>query len=610
MMAHITVLPKEIYELIAAGEVIERPASVIKELVENAVDAHASHITVEIKQGGTTFMRVMDDGDGMAPEEIPTAFLRHATSKITEKEDLDKIFTLGFRGEALASIAAVSKVTVLTKRRTDAIGSVFSISGSTPGNVEQAGCPDGTTILIRDLFYNVPVRQRFLKRDVAEGNAVSRIVQKIALSHPEISFRMIRDNRQEFRTDGNGDLYATIYAVCGKEFALDLIPVSYQEGDYKIDGFIGKPLYARANRTFQNFFINQRYIRSLPCSIALENAYENLVMSGKFPTCVLLIAMPPDQVDVNIHPTKEEVRFSREKEVCNAIFLAAKNALMQDGLLYDFQMEKVKQPVDWTAPPPIPPKQESFFAQNDFPPKKEAEPQPPLPVAFENKLAPEMTKYSETPIVPPIPREAPPRPSPENVPQKPKGKLRVIGEAFHNYIVAECDDPESLVIFDKHAAHERIRFEALRSGQSKQTRQLLLRPVETLLSMEEFTAVQENLDKLEEIGFTFDCSTAPLLKTLAVPALMLDMNLDEIIPEMARKLMLGKNDPSPDSFQRLLETIACKSAVRAGDHSDMKELEQLAREVWENEEIRHCPHGRPIMFVIRRYDLEKQFRRT
>ena len=261
-MPEIHVLRKEVSELIAAGEVIERPASVVKELVENAIDAGASHITVEIKRGGTTYMRIVDDGCGMAAEDVSTAFLRHATSKITEKSDLTQIHTLGFRGEALASVAAVSKVTVLTKRKQDAYGTSFSIAASVPGEVLQSGCPDGTTILIRDLFYNVPVRQKFMKRDTTEANAVSMIVQKIALSHPQIAFQMIRDNRMEFRTDGTGDLFSAIYAVCGKEFAHDMVPVSYDDGAVRVSGFAGKPLYAKSNRTFQNFFVNGRYVRS------------------------------------------------------------------------------------------------------------------------------------------------------------------------------------------------------------------------------------------------------------------------------------------------------------------------------------------------------------
>lgn len=660
-MPHITVLRKEISELIAAGEVIERPASVIKEVVENAIDAGAKHITVEIKNGGTTYMRIVDDGCGMAPSEVPTAFLRHATSKITEKEDLDQIFTLGFRGEALASIAAVAKVTVLTKRKEDEYGTSYTIEGGIAGEPEQTGCPDGTTLLIRDLFFNVPVRQKFMKRDVAEANAVSQIVQKIALSHPDIAFRMIRDNRAEYRTDGSGDLYAAIYAICGKEFAHDMIPVDYADGMNTVRGFVGKPLYSRSNRTFQNFFVNGRYVRSKQCSVALENAYQNLIMVGKFPTCVLMLQVPPAQVDVNIHPAKAEVRFSNEKAVMDSLFFAVKNALMQNGLIYDFQMERVPQK-DWTAP--TEPQQEFIQPALPSPPKPEEEPEVFLPPEIRhpepvqnNKASPltaartAVTIPQGTRVLPEIvpekalpdapeedaipPEETPvsvegyafldsrafaakPKPVPQIQPQpeqlpppeKKHSRIRVLGEIFQNYILAEAEDEEKLLIFDKHAAHERVIFERLRSGATKQTSQMLLRPTETLLSMQEFSAVQENLPRLAEMGFSFDCSTPPQLITTAVPSFVLELNLDEVIAEIAHNLALGKADPQVHTFHDMLHSIACKSAIRSGDHTDIRELQKLAQEVWENEEIRHCPHGRPVMFVIRKYDLEKQFRRT
>ncbi|MCD7958458.1 MAG: DNA mismatch repair endonuclease MutL [Ruminococcus sp.] len=657
-MLHISVLKKEISELIAAGEVIERPASVVKELVENSIDAGAKHITVEIKHGGTSYMRIVDDGCGMASDEVPLAFLRHATSKISQKEDLNQIFTLGFRGEALASVAAVAKVTVMTKRKENDFGTSFSIAGSVPGEVEQTGCPDGTTLMIRDLFYNVPVRQKFMKRDVTEANAVSQIVQKIALSHPEIAFRMIRDNRTEFRTDGNGSLYAAIYAILGKEFAHDLIPVEYVNELYRVSGFVGKPLYSRANRTFQNFFVNGRYVRSRQCSVALENAYQNLIMVGKFPTCVLMLEVPPLQIDVNIHPTKAEVRFSQEKAVMDFLYFAVKNALMENGLVYDFQMERVPQK-DWTTPSepqyvsqPLPETSETLDSVQpvetsvDTSASASASPliatqtafsvkqpqtdlkQPDVPTAsisedtdftsipeldtgkyqflnhasFQARESSESDKFQQLTANTSV-DEA------EQVSES-HSKIEVLGEVFQNYILAECGEENKLLIFDKHAAHERIIFEQLQSGASKQTSQMLLRPVETLLSMDEFSAVQENVARLEEMGFLFDCTKPPKLYTTAVPSFILDMNLNEVISEIAQNLMLGKQDPQLHSFQNMLHSIACKSAIRSGDRSDMQELQRLAQEVWENENIRHCPHGRPVMFVIRKYDLEKQFRRV
>lgn len=638
-MPHITVLRKEISELIAAGEVIERPASVIKELVENAIDAGAEHITIEIKNGGITYMRIADDGCGMAAEEVPTAFLRHATSKISEKDDLDSIFTLGFRGEALASVAAVSKVTILTKRRKDALGTHYVIEGGVETEQpEQTGCPDGTTLIIRDLFYNVPVRQKFMKRDVTEANAVSQIVQKIALSHPEIAFRMIRDNRMEFRTDGGGDLYTTMYAIMGKEFAHDMIPVSYSDGLFQINGYVGKPLYARSSRSFQIFFVNGRYVRSKACSVALENAYQNLIMTGKFPTCVLMVSMPPAQLDVNIHPAKAEVRFANETAVMDCIFFAVKNALLQNGLIYEFEMERVPQR-DWIGSD----EKTEPFVQPELPqieaPKTELSMETAaveiVPAVSQpcKEMAPSVTvepftdsQHMEKSIVPThmeneeetyhfVTERAYIRHETEeslaetraDVRTEEKKKIHVIGEIFQNYILGELD--EQLLIFDKHAAHERVIFERLKSGASKQTSQMLLQETMTLLPMDEFSAVQENLSRLDEMGFVFDCSTPPQLKTKAVPSFVLEMNIDEVVAEIAQNLYLGKKDPQTHTFHDMLHNIACKSAVRSGDHNSLMELQKLAQEVWENENIRHCPHGRPVMFVLRKYDLEKQFRR-
>lgn len=339
-MAEIKLLSKEIAELIAAGEVIERPSSVIKELVENSIDSGATHITVEIKNGGSTYMRIVDDGCGIKFESVKVAFLRHATSKINTKEDLNNIISLGFRGEALASICAVSRVEVLTKRLEDEMGAHYVIEGAEEKLHEKTGCPNGTTLIIRDLFYNVPARRKFLKKDVSEANMISSIVNKLALSHPEISFKMIRDNKLEFNTPGDGKLYSAIFSLFGKTFAHDLVEVDYEQDGIKVRGFCVKPLYAKANRSFQNFFINDRYVKSMTCTVAIEEAYQGSIMTGKFPACILKIEIPPSIVDVNAHPAKTEVRFSDEKIIFNCIYFAIKTALMKSGLIYDFQINK------------------------------------------------------------------------------------------------------------------------------------------------------------------------------------------------------------------------------------------------------------------------------
>lgn len=659
-MSKIVVLSKEISELIAAGEVIERPASVVKEVVENAIDAEAKHITVEIKHGGTTYMRVADDGSGIASEDVPTAFFRHATSKIHDRKDLESIYTLGFRGEALASIAAVSKVTLLTKRREDDYGTHYEIIGGTPtGEPEQGGCPDGTTILIRDLFFNVPVRQRFMKKDVTEANAVSQIVQKIALSHPEISFQMIRDNRMEFCTDGNGDLYAAIYALFGKEFAHDLIPVQYDDGFLRVSGYVGKPLYSKSNRTFQHFFINGRYIRSRVCSVALESAYQNLIMTGKFPTCVLMLEMLPVDLDVNVHPAKAEVRFTSEKNVADSLFFAVKNALLENGLIYDFQFRHNAQ--DWTKQPAVStPMQQPTLPHlkepsDPFASKAEPEvesPPPPQtvyptqyhydigetmaalmpeetrPAALENPQAehtesepeleqnaelepqPEATALPETIL--PLPTATPEPSVPESLPEKQTilPEIRVIGEVFQNYILAEIPAEQKLVIFDKHAAHERVIFERLKSGAAKQYQQLLMQKTETLLPMDEFALMQEQTEQLANMGFSFDFSNPPFLRTTAVPTFLQSLNIDEIVTEIAHNFALGKINPQTAYLDDLLHTMACKAAIKAHDKNDLAELQELAQIVYADEQVRHCPHGRPVMFVIKKHELEKQFKRV
>lgn len=659
-MSKIAVLSKEISELIAAGEVIERPASVVKELIENAIDAEAKHITVEIKHGGTTYMRVADDGSGIASEDVPTAFFRHATSKIHERKDLESIYTLGFRGEALASIAAVSKVTLLTKRREDDYGTHYEIIGGTPtGEPEQGGCPDGTTILIRDLFFNVPVRQRFMKKDVTEANAVSQIVQKIALSHPEISFQMIRDNRMEFCTDGNGDLYAAIYALFGKEFAHDLIPVQYDDGFLRVSGYVGKPLYSKSNRTFQHFFINGRYIRSRVCSVALESAYQNLIMTGKFPTCVLMLEMLPVDLDVNVHPAKAEVRFTSEKNVADSLFFAVKNALLENGLIYDFQFRHNAQ--DWTKQPAVStPMQQPTLPHlkepsDPFASKAEPEvesPSPPQtiyptqyhydigetmatlmpektrPAALENPQAehtkselelqqnaefeppPEESALPETIL--PLPTTASEPSVPESLPEKQTilPEIRAIGEVFQNYILAEIPAEQKLVIFDKHAAHERVIFERLKSGAAKQYQQLLMQKTETLLPMDEFALMQEQTEQLANMGFSFDFSNPPFLRTTAVPTFLQSLNIDEIVTEIAHNFALGKINPQTAYLDDLLHTMACKAAIKAHDKNDLAELQELAQIVYADEQVRHCPHGRPVMFVIKKHELEKQFKRV
>ena len=663
-MSVISVLDPSVSELIAAGEVIERPASVIKELVENSIDAGARRITVEIKNGGTDFMRIVDDGCGMAREDVPTAFLRHATSKIAEKTDLDSILTLGFRGEALASVAAVSKVTVLTKRREDALGTKYAIAGTQEGDAEECGCPDGTTIVIRDLFFNVPARRKFMKRDSAEGNAVSQIVQKIAISHPEIAFKFIRDNKLEFHSDGTGELLSAVAAVYGRDFARDLLEVRHEMDGVRVEGYVIKPLYAKNNRSFQNFFVNRRYVQSRACSVALESAYENLLMTGKFPACILMLEMAPDSLDVNIHPAKAQVRFSQEKTVVNAIYFAVKNAFLGAGLIYEFQTRKAdwyggapapvyeQKPLVAEKPAPAPSVSEAPAAPvseapapaapaptvPDHAPAREPLPQEAMPFSvptassFADRTPPKTVIVSEhfadvepedepeptpAPYVPPVREPAAPAipvREPEtaaaNAPElatEPFPDVQVIGELFSNYILAQSGD--TMIIIDKHAAHERVIFEQLRHDNCKQYQQMLLSPCRVLLTLDEFSAMEENAPLLDRLGFAFDFSDKSYAVTTAAPSFFDGLNLDEIVQELAHNLFLGKVNPQTHVLDDMLHEMACKSAIRAGDRNSLQELQALAERVCHDERIRHCPHGRPVMFTMSKYNLEKQFRR-
>ena len=671
-MPEIHVLPKDIAELIAAGEVIERPASVLKELTENAIDAGAKRITAEMKRGGALYLRVTDDGCGIAPEQVRTAFLRHATSKIAEKADLESIFTLGFRGEALASICAVSRTEVLTRQPGAEYGTHYAIEGGEETAFEQSGCPEGTTVIVRDLFYNVPVRAGFLKKDTAEGNAAATVFQKAAISHPEISFRLIRENRTEFVTPGDGELYSAIYAVYGKDFARDLLPVQYTEpeGEITVDGYIMKPLYARPNRAHQLFFVNGRPVRSFTLINAIEEAYQTLIMTGKYPACVLRVQIPPRTVDVNMHPTKAEVRFSDEKRAYNAVYFAVMNALQQNHLIYEFQMPAPPVPAadapqrprrDWyapvagmddntpaplvpqTAPPaapaPVsePPKADVTAPQLNPPgidrpvevpqptaipaqtaqPKQEPIPAPAPAISEALRAFPELTRQSAVqpqPVSPAVPAESA---APAVLPEEPQARndaisaiqrapITVVGELFENYVLCEAGD--QFIMIDKHAAHERILFERFRRRECRD-RQSLLTPVRVLMTADEITALQEQQGTLESCGFSFDVSESPVVQLTGVPLSCADLDLDALVSELAESCRMERLEPDRHMLDDKFHELACKAAIKSGTHNTREELQVLAEEVWGREEIRHCPHGRPVLFLLSKYYIERQFKR-
>ena len=637
-MPTINVLDKSVAELIAAGEVIERPASVIKELVENAIDAGADHVTVEIKNGGITYMRVTDNGCGIAHEEIPTAFLRHATSKIATGSDLDNINTFGFRGEALASIAAVARVEMLTKQSANEFGSSYKIEGGAETCHEKTGCPDGTTIIIRDLFFNTPARLKFLKKDVSEGNSVQAIVDKIALAHPEVAIKFIRDNKPVRITNGDGKHYSAIYSVFGKQFAASLIPVDYSVGNISVSGYISSPLFARANRSMQYFFVNTRSIKSVICMSALEEAYRNSIMVGKFPACVLNISLPPNEVDVNVSPSKTEVRFAYEKNVFDAVYYGVKNGILNAENSREIQIKPVEKLTsakeEISAAVTLPAKEEkpAFIGERVrlssepapyemkqpevlYRQEKLAEPVQPVPPALKNvqvEEEPEIAnpfKFLSREIFEkpkPVQEKPPVQPAEEEPEQEEKPSLTVIGEIFKTYIVCQCGD--DMILMDKHAAHERIRFEKLKKDFSQHS-QLLLEPVNIQLSAEEWSAVTDFGEELGEMGIDFVPHNNFVIELTSMPTMLAGGDEKGTMEKIADILTHSNTNVKGEIFDDILHSMACKSAIRANEITSFEELKLLANQVWNDEKIRFCPHGRPIITVISKKELEKNFNR-
>lgn len=641
-MPKIQVLEKQIAELIAAGEVVERPSSVIKELVENSMDAGASVITVEIRRGGITFMRVTDNGCGISKEDVPTAFLRHATSKITRQDDLDSIMTLGFRGEALASISAVSHVELLTKTAEEETGVRHVCGGEEEPLMEEAGCPEGTTILIRDLFYNTPARMKFLKKDSTEGNAVAGVIDKLALSHPEISFRFIRDGKEQLRTPGDSKLSSAIYGVYGKEFLSSLAPVSYEYEHVKVSGYISKPSGSRPNRSMQNFFINGRYIRSRTAMAALEEAYKGSIMVGKFPACVLHLSLSFGAVDVNVHPAKLEVRFVNERPVFDAVYHAVKSALnagdapkvmelkrpaVQPYVPVLEKHEQIKLPVPGKPVVPVTSpsvqratllrdsvqERDSFqsFAQRVLEPEE-----PPFTVVPEKPDLSAPSTEKET-----LPLETvkmPNTPKQEQAAvvsrEQPKPLLkefhsRILGEAFGTYIIVEYSD-EELMLIDKHAAHERLLYEKLKGlGQSGES-QTLLEPVAVTLDQEEYSAVLTRREELLEAGFEVEDFGRGTVLVRSVPLLLDGGDAADSILEIAGYLASFKRDFTTEHMDWVYHNIACRAAMKAGDLTTREELISLAEELEKNPQVRYCPHGRPVYILLKRREIERQFGRS
>lgn len=649
-MPKINVLPKHLAELIAAGEVVERPASVVKELLENSIDAGADKITVEIKNGGISYIRITDNGCGISRDDIRNAFVSHATSKISTADDLDAIFTLGFRGEALASVSAVAKVEVMTKTADEEIGTRYVIENGDEILLDDAGCPEGTTIMVRDLFFKTPARMKFLKKDVTEANAVASVLDRIALSHPEVSFRFIREGKQTLITSGNGDLLTCIREIFGKDFSSDLIPAEYSDAGISVSGYISKPTAARPNRNMQFFFLNNRLIKTGTGSAALSEGYKNSIMVGKFPSCVLNIQINPSLVDVNVHPAKTEVRFSDERPVFNAVYCACKSALT----VGDTPKKAVINKTDFYKEPEKPAEQIKIFTppvpKQDFwqhvPVKKEESPKPaPIKINFV-----EPVKKFEEPVKVTVPEESVkvikasvPAPEikkeesfedillktslqtvetesikeevvipPVVEPQKPESdfcedEFTLIGEAFKTYIM--CEYRNKMIIIDKHAAHERIIYEKLKKENGERSPQLLLLPVTVTLSKEEYSALLENIDVVNNAGFEAEDFGNGCVIVRECPMELSADDIEDVITEIAGRFVEKKQDVSFEKLDWIFHSVACRSAIKAGNFTSRLEMEHFAKQLLSMPDIRYCPHGRPVLIEMTKRELEKNFGR-
>ena len=665
-MAIIHVLDKHTAELIAAGEVVERPASVVKELLENAIDAGSKQVTVTIEKGGVAFIQVADNGTGIEAEYISTAFIRHATSKIQTEADLEQIHTLGFRGEALASIASVAKVEVLTCTEIDEFACCYRIEGGQEIGMQPGARPIGTTITVRDLFFNTPARMKFLKKDATEGTYVSETVTRIALSHPEVSISFIREGKLLYKTPGDGNLLNTVYAVLGREFARDLLSVQEISGNYKVTGLITPPRACRASRGMQFFFINGRFIKNKTMMAALENAYRGTLMQGKFPGAILMLEMPPQLVDVNVHPAKTEVRFARENEVFDAVYSAAKSALTapdskDQHFIFSSKEKQNEEPINDAKELPkkidlsMPVKQPVFHKTESVETirsvvseskkpmvsqTKEAilvEPQDflentqlcsnPLPLASYTKEVQQVShsaQNNESNLATPIhldnelqQKQFEPLKEQVNdlqveqqafIPEAlQQTKLEYVGEIFKTYIVTQRD--QELCLIDKHAAHERILFEKLAQSYGNVSSQLLLTPIVVNLSAQEKSAVLENVELLKDAGIELEDFGGTTIVVRAVPADVEEQNAENLLCELAAKLAKGSRDALSEKTEWVLHSIACRAAIKAGDRTNQIELMHLAQDILDGKVPPFCPHGRPVVLKLTKKELEKQFGR-
>lgn len=652
-MGIINVLDKQTANLIAAGEVVERPSSAIKEMLENCADAGSTSITVEIKNGGTSFIRVTDNGCGIAREDVPKCILRHATSKIKTGADLEAIGTFGFRGEALAAIAAVAKVRILTKHKDEEVGTMYESHFGEEIEFCDAGCPQGTTITVENIFENVPARRKFLKKDSTEALSVAAVCEKFALSRSEIALTLISNNEIKIQTPGDGNLKSAVYACMGREFASYLFPVDYEYHGVRIHGFIAKPEYSRPNRNMQNFFVNNRYIRSRTMMAAVEEGFRGFCPTGKFPACVLFCDIDLRLVDVNVHPAKLEIKFSDERRVFDSIYFAVKNALSQAVRFSGFSDDVEVFPTIENKESKNEIKTETHNVESKPEPYK-APPTPPLyttPVSFDAKpdskaerqdiqkldflkdvYVPTMPEKTDAEFIPkPLKQEIKITEIGESIKQdikpvdvqktipvevfkqeeitteKKKQSPIYIGEAFSTYIIAQ--NGQSLYLVDKHAAHERIIYEKLKKPDHENSAQYLLEPINVVLTPKESEAAIENKEYFEKIGFDFDEFGANTVIIRSIPTPIAQSDAGDVFTFLAGKLSEGNNKSAGEIFDRALFTAACRAAIKAGDRHTDFDNKYILDEIFNNEAVLYCPHGRPVIYEFTKQKLDKMFDR-
>ena len=649
-MPVIHVLSPHVADLIAAGEVVERPASAVKELLENAVDAGARTVVLELRAGGRDYIRVTDDGVGMAPEDAGVCFLRHATSKLSDERGLEAIGTLGFRGEALAAISAVSRITLTTRRRGAAMGVRVEAEAGEIVSMEETGCPEGTTITVRDLFYNTPARQKFLGTDRSEGAACVQSALRTALGRPDVSFRCLRDGQEEFFSPGDGTAKSAVYALLGRDAAAGLLPVETESDGVTVKGFVSAPGCCRGNRSAQYFFCNGRPIRSRALQAALEQAYKNTAMVGRFPGCVLYITLPNGLVDVNVHPTKAEVKFAKEKPVFDGVYYGTLAALGRKSAPQAMSGAPLAPETGSAAPrgdffctmdadtfrqtySAAPARPAGTSGVRDSAPYRTASPAAPKPVSSAPVSVPVRTytpdipsgnaprspvPAPETPVSPAVPA-APVKkeiPAPETAETAPEQTVldeafraepvRYIGEALNVYILLEQGD--RLLLIDKHAAHERILFDKMRLNEKPLMPQELLEPQPFNTDPDGAALLEENAALMARLGFALDAfgDTAFLIR--AVPAQLDAASAVPRLEELVEKLREGRSLSVSDVWERLAATVACKAAIKGGWVTEREALLALAEKVLAGE-VTHCPHGRPVMTVFTRAELDKRFGR-